>query len=284
MKGKINLLILSLSIIILAYFLLVSPFQEMYLQGLGVTMTILTAMWIFTLIIKDSSIIDIYWGFGYVILVWFYLWWLGEDYWTSRNFFFSGLVSIWGLRLTIYLAWRNIGKGEDPRYVEWRKEAGRHWWWISYWRVFVLQGVLLWVISSLFGPALKGGDEGLVSTDYIGVGLWVMGLYFEGMGDWQLAKFKANPANKGKVMNKGLWKYTRHPNYFGDAVVWWSFFCFALAYHNGLLWFMSPFLMTFLLVRISGAAMLESNLKKTKPKYAEYIRQTSVFFPMLPKK
>ncbi len=282
MKRKINLSVLLGLIIIITFFILNSPFAELYHQGFLVTMAILTLMWAFTLYIKDSSIIDIYWGFGYVLLSAYYLYALGEEYHTTRNFVFAGLVSIWGMRLTIYLGIRNIGKGEDYRYVEMRNEAGKNWWWVSYLRVFLLQGVLLWCISSVFVPALMV-TGGFAITDFIGIAFWALGFYFEAVGDSQLKQFKKNPANKGKVMNQGLWRYTRHPNYFGDSMIWVGFYCFALAYHNGFLWFLCPLLMTFLLVRISGAAMLENGLTKTKPKYAEYIRRTSGFIPMPPK-
>ncbi len=284
MKRKINLATLLGLVIVITFFILNAPFAHLYQQSFLVTMGILTLLWAFTLIIKDSSVIDIYWGFGFIVAMSYYLYALGEEYHTTRNLVYAILVSIWGMRLTFYLASRNIGKGEDYRYVLMRNEAGKNWWWLSYLRVFVLQGVLLWCISSVFLPALMAKTEVLSVLDYIGIAFWAIGLYFEAVGDWQLTQFKKNPANKGKVMDQGLWKYTRHPNYFGDAMIWIGFYLFALAYHNGFLWFLCPFLMVFLLVRVSGAAMLETGLKKTKPQYAEYIRKTSEFIPMPPKK
>lgn len=245
-------------------------------------MGILTVLWIISLVIKDSSIIDIYWGPGFVLVAWFYAYLTGWENLATRHLILLGLISIWGLRLGIYLGSRNLGKGEDYRYVQFRKESGDQYWWHSYFRVFTLQGVLLWIISACFVPALlTGGDLGLL--DYLGLLLWIIGFSFEAIGDYQLSQFKKQPKNKGKVMDRGLWKYTRHPNYFGDACLWWGFFCFAVAHPQGIYFVFSPLLMTFLLMKISGVAMLERSLKKTKPKYAEYIRKTSGFFPLPPK-
>lgn len=283
MKRKIILLSLIVAMIILIFFMTNSPFAPFYWQGFLVTMGILTALWVFTLYIKDSSIIDIYWGLGFVLLAWFYLWLMGEEYQTTRNLIFASMVSVWGLRLTGYLGWRNIGKGEDYRYVEMRAETGENWWWVSYLQVFLLQGVIMWIVASVFLPVFDT-ETGFSTLDYLGIALWFIGLTFEVVGDWQLAQFKKNPANKGKVLATGLWKYTRHPNYFGDALLWWGFFCFALAYSRGFFWLYSPLFMTFLLLKVSGVALLESTLKKTKPQYTDYIRRTSAFFPLPPKK
>lgn len=282
-KRNIIRLILVATIAALVYFLMSTPFSDLLLQGFGVIIGGLTVLWVLSLIIKDSSIIDIYWGFGFVLVVWFYLHSLGEEYQHSRNYIIAGLVSLWGLRLTIHLGIRNIGKPEDYRYQEWRREHGKRWWWWSFFQVFLLQGAILWIVSSVLLPALKQ-DAGFSMLDYIGIGIWAIGFFFEAVGDYQLTQFKKNPANKGKVMDKGLWKYTRHPNYFGDATLWWGFFFLALSYPQGLFFIFSPLFMTLLLLKVSGVAMLEVKLKKSKPQYAEYIRKTSAFFPMPPKK
>jgi steroid 5-alpha reductase family enzyme len=176
------------------------------------------------------------------------------------------------------LGYRNIGKGEDYRYATWRKESGSNWWWVSFLRVFVLQGVIMWVVASPILIALSSAT--LTWLDWLGGILWGIGLLFETIGDWQLMVFKKNPANQGKVMNKGLWGLTRHPNYFGDAVVWWGFFCFAASV-GGWFYVFSPVLMTFLLMKVSGVAMLEKTLTQTKPQYAEYIKRVPAFFPKL---
>ena len=283
-KSIIRISILLLIVIGIFYFLSQTPFSELLYQGIVTVLGIVTLLWILSLIVKDSSIVDIFWGSGFVIMVWFYLFSLGNDFFTVRNMVFASLVSIWGLRLTIYLGYRNIGKPEDYRYQNFRKEGGKNYWWISYFRVFILQGFILFVISSLFVPAMKIEENIFSIFSYIGIAFWAIGLFFEAVGDWQLMIFKKNPDNKGKVMNKGLWKYTRHPNYFGDALLWWGYFMFALDYQAGFFFFFAPLFMTFLLMRVSGVPMLEAKLKTSRPKYAEYIAKTSAFFPRLPKK
>jgi steroid 5-alpha reductase family enzyme len=148
-----------------------------------------------------------------------------------------------------------------------------------------LQGVLLWLISAPLLAAQFGDSPGhLAAVDLLGLFVWGIGFFFEAVGDWQLTRFKANPANKGKVLNTGLWAYTRHPNYFGDAMVWWGYFLIALATPGGLVTVYSPLIMTLLLLKVSGVAMLEKTLVETKPQYREYIAATSAFFPWFPRK
>ncbi|MEO1260867.1 MAG: DUF1295 domain-containing protein [Bacteroidota bacterium] len=282
-SAKLLRILFFLLLVLLPVFLLNNPLAAYFKDGILLILGVLTLLWIFSLIIKDASIIDIFWGVGFVIVVWYYAFIIGFDKMETRHYILLAIVSIWGIRLATYLGIRNIGKGEDFRYVQWRKENGKNWWWISYLRVFVLQGIILWIVSSAFVPALLA--KGSIQVfDVLGIALWSIGLFFEAVGDYQLMRFKKNPENKGKVLNKGVWRYTRHPNYFGDALLWWGFFCFALAHLNGWWFVFSPIFMTFLLLKISGVAMLERTLKKTKPKYAEYIRKTSAFIPMPPKK
>lgn len=282
-KATIIRLVLFGLLILLSTYLLTGPFDEYYLNGIMVIMGCLTALWLLSLVIKDASIIDIFWGLGFVIVGWTYTYLIGWEEAGLRAKVFMGMVSLWGLRLAIYLASRNLGKGEDYRYKAWREENGKNWWWLSYIRVFVLQGFILWIVSSIFVPTLMvKGDLGWL--EYLGIALWAVGLYFEAVGDWQLTQFKKNPANVGKVMNKGLWKYTRHPNYFGDAVMWWGLFCFCLAHPQGLFYIFSPIFMTLLLLKVSGVAMLERKLKVSKPQYKDYMEKTSAFVPMIPKK
>lgn len=276
------LIVFLVAFIAILIFLLSQPTTGIHLKGFLMTMSILSLLWLVSLAIKDASIIDIFWGTGYVILAWFYAFQLQTDLFNISNAIFLLLVTIWGLRLSIYLAMRNLGKGEDVRYQRMRAAGGDKWWWFSFIQVFLLQGVLLWIISAVFIPALQfNGTFNFWTT--LGISLWGIGFFFESVGDWQLARFKKDPSNKGKVMDRGLWKYTRHPNYFGDALLWWGYFCFALNTTGGWTYFFCPFIMTFLLIRVSGVAMLEPQLKKTKPKYADYIRKTPAFFPWFPK-
>lgn len=257
-------------------------FLQAYLVGLLAIVAYVTVLWGVSLWLRDASIVDIFWGLGFVVVAWVYAT-LTPDM-TARALLVNVLISIWGLRLSVHIGVRNWGKGEDFRYKKWREETGAAWWWQSYLRVFLLQGTILWIVSAPL-LAVHYWDTGAAWTvfDVLGFTLWLVGFGFEAIGDWQLRAFKANPDNRGKVMDRGLWHYTRHPNYFGDAVQWWGIFAFALIV--GAWWTVfSPLIMSYLLVRVSGVSMLEATLKHTKPQYVEYIRNTSAFFPLPPKR
>lgn len=257
--------------------------MTLFLQASLIIFVCVTLLWIWSVNISNASIADIFWGMGFVIVNAFYTFMSGEL--NVRKLLVICLVTLWGMRLTLYLAWRNIGKGEDFRYQEFRKKFGQHnYWWISYFQTFLLQGILLMIISlPLLGVSTGNHSNELSFLDYTGIFLWIIGFAFEGGGDYQLARFKNNPANKGKVLNTGFWRYTRHPNYYGDAVVWWSYGLFSLAAHS--YWhIIGSLLMTVLLIKISGVALLEKTLTITKPHYQDYIRKTNSFFPWLPKK
>ncbi len=257
--------------------------STLFLQGLFVIVILVSLLWIFSVIIKNVSIVDLFWGFGFVVVnaIYFYI---SGDY-HLRKIIILTLVTLWGLRLSIYLAWRNIGKGEDFRYQEFRRKYGpERYWWISYFQTFLLQGVLIMIISlPLLGANAKTLSSELNFLDYLGLLVFIIGFLFEAGGDYQLAKFKANAENKGKVLNTGFWKYTRHPNYFGDSAVWWSFGIFSLAAES--YWtVIGSILMTLLIIKVSGVALLEKTLKESKPQYHDYIKKTNSFFPWFPKK
>lgn len=258
-------------------------FFEMYLIGYGVIMFWMTFVWIISLIIKDSSIVDIIWGTTFVIAGFTYFA-LAKDGYETRKLLIVIPTTLWGIRLSIYLGYRNIGKGEDFRYQRWRKNHGASYWWVSFFRVYLLQGTIAWIVSvPLLQAQFHDTPDYVTVLDILGVIVWGVGFLFEAIGDWQLMRFKANPENKGKVLNTGLWRYTRHPNYFGNSAMWWGIFLIALSTPGGFLTIISPAIMTYFLVRISGVAMLERSLKKNKPEYAEYIKNTSAFIPMPPK-
>jgi len=275
----ILVLIISLGALIWTF----SGFKNDFQLGIGLLMAILTGLWLISLVIKDASIIDVFWGSGFVIIAWFYAFQNDLANMGFREMILLSMITIWGMRLTIYLAMRNLGKGEDYRYAQWRKDNGEKWWWLSFFRVFALQGFLLWIISATYLPSLSTRAE-MGVLEYFGVLLWIIGLFFESVGDYQLAQFKKDYNNKGKVLNTGVWRYTRHPNYFGDATIWWGFFFFAFAHPQGWMFVFCPIVMTFFLLKVSGVAMLEVKLKESKPQYLEYIRTTSSFIPMVPKK
>jgi steroid 5-alpha reductase family enzyme len=258
-------------------------FQTVFLNGFLLILCLMTVLWISSVILRKASIVDPFWGLGFVIAaIWYYMNTTGDPW---RKGILLALVCIWGLRLFIYLFWRNYGKPEDYRYAQFRKDYGAHrYWWVSFFQVFVLQGVLLWIISApLLAAQYYGADRPFGLLDGIAVIFWLAGFAFEAGGDYQLTKFKNNAANKGKVLDTGFWRYTRHPNYFGDACVWWSFALFSVA-AGSYLPVLGSVLMTFLLVKVSGVSLLEKTLKNTKPGYESYIRNTNSFFPWFPKK
>ena len=257
-------------------------FLEIYLIAGLVILGFNTILWGISLIVKDASIIDPFWSilFSLSSIVYYVF---SEDGYSGRKILLMTLVTIWALRLGIYLGWRNWGKGEDFRYKKWREQHGDIWWWRSYLQVFVLQGILAWLISiPLLAAQYSDSPDHLTIIDGIAVLIWGYGFFFEAVGDFQLARFKGNPANKGKVLDSGVWRYTRHPNYFGDAAQWWGYYLFALA-AGGFWTIYAPLMMTGLLLKVSGVALLEKSLTKTKPKYQDYIEHTSAFIPWFPK-
>ncbi len=259
-------------------------FFEAYLTGLAVIVGLMTLLWLLSLVLKNSSIVDPFWGTGFVIANWVYFA-LTPDGFAARKWLISILVTIWGLRLSLYLLWRNWGKGEDFRYQKFRQDAGKKWWWYSFFQTFLLQGVLLWIISApLLAANYAATPDRLTILDYLAVLLWLLGFFFEAMGDLQLARFKADPANKGKVLDRGVWRYTRHPNYFGDATQWWAYYLIAASASGGFWTLFSPVIMTLFLLRVSGVTLLEKTLTTTKPGYKEYVESTSAFIPWFPRK
>jgi steroid 5-alpha reductase family enzyme len=257
-------------------------FINAFLDAGFLVLSLMVVMWLISLALKNSSIVDIFWGTGFVLIAWLTFLLFPEGY-LPRKILSVLLVSIWGLRLSIHIFLRNKGKGEDFRYQKWRNEAGPSWWYRSFFKVFLLQGILMWIISLPVVAAQVSPNGPLSILDYFGVAVWIIGFYFEAAGDYQLARFKSNPENKGRVLNNGVWKYSRHPNYFGDAFQWWGFFILALS--AGYWWtLISPVIMTLLLIRVSGVALLEKTLKETKPGYREYVENTSAFIPMPPRK
>jgi steroid 5-alpha reductase family enzyme len=258
-------------------------FLSIFFQAFLLIMIMMTLLWVISVILNNVSIVDLFWGLGFVLTAGFYF--LKTNGAESRKIILIILVAIWGLRLSVYLAWRNIGKGEDFRYQQFRKNYGeKRYWWISYFQTFLLQGILMWLISApLLGAQYYRQNNSLGILDIIGILFWITGFFFETAGDLQLAHFKADPGNKGKVMDKGLWRYTRHPNYFGDSAVWWGFGFLCLA--SGSYFPVSgSLLMTALIIKVSGVALLEKSLKEQKPQYREYVGKTSAFIPWFPKK
>ena len=257
-------------------------FLQPYLTVGLVILGFMTLLWLVSLALKNSSIVDIFWGTGFVIVTWV-AFVLTPDGFVLRKWLLNVLVTIWGLRLSLHILTRNWGKPEDFRYQAWRKAAGAAWWWRSFFKVFFTQGVILWIVAApLLAAQISAQPNQLTWLDYIAVLVWLIGFFFEAVGDWQLVRFKANPVNKGKVLQTGVWRYTRHPNYFGDAAQWWAYYLIALA-AGGWWTIFSPIIMTTLLMRVSGVTLLEKSLKETKPGYKEYVETTSEFIPWFPR-
>lgn len=252
--------------------------MNVFLAGAIAAFGVMVVTWLISLPVRDASLADIAWGLVFVAVAWA-VYAAGER--NDGSLLVAILVSIWGLRLSGYLAWRNLGHGEDRRYQAMRAKRPATFWIWSLFGVFCLQAAIGWVVS-LPVQSLAAQLDDVSILSWVGVAGFVIGIGFEATGDAQLAAFKRDPSSKGKVMDRGLWRYTRHPNYFGDAVVWWGLACFGVA--SGA-WYTlaSSAFMTFLLVRVSGVALLESTMKK-RPGYTEYVGSTSSFFPLPPRK
>lgn len=250
------------------------------LTGLVVVFTAFTLLWLVSLWRRDASIADPFWGPGFVLAALTY--YLVDGGRTARGTLVLVLVLAWALRLGGHLLRRNRREGEDPRYRAMRARHGSRWGRASLFRVFWLQGAILWVVSMPLLAAVRS-PRPLGALDLAAVAVFLVGLAIETLADAQLARFRAEPASRGRVLDRGLWRYSRHPNYFGEALVWWGIWLAAAAGGGGWTIF-SPLLMTFLLVRVSGVPLLEERLVASRPGYAEYARRTSAFVPWPPKK
>jgi len=245
--------------------------------------TLMVGTWLLSVVLKNASIVDIVWGLGFVVVAWSVR--LTADHGDEfRQGLLVIMTTVWGLRLATHLFLRNHGKGEDFRYRAMRKHYGSRFALVSLVTVYALQGVLMFVVSLPVQLGQTDPTPKVAAIAYIGVALWSVGLFFETVGDAQLTRFKADPANAGKVMNVGLWRYTRHPNYFGDACVWWGIGLVAAETGRGAWGLIGPLVMTILLRRVSGVTLLEKSLVKRRQGYTDYVARTSPFIPRPPKK
>ncbi len=251
--------------------------------GAAVTLGAASLLWILSLRLRDVSIVDVFWGLGFVVSAWVYRA-FGPPA-EARQLLVLALVTIWGVRLASYIFWRSRGGGEDYRYRAMRAAAGPRFWWRSYFTIFLFQGILVCVIATPhLWVQVSEQPPGWLWSDAVGLCLWTIGFAFEAIGDWQMARFKADPANRGKVLRSGLWAWTRHPNYFGDAALWWGFFFFALSVPGGVWTLPSVVLMNLLLLKVSGVALLEKTITKRRPEYRDYIESTPAFIPRPPRR
>lgn len=256
---------------------------KIMLINLGAVLAFMTVIWMVSVVKKKASIVDGFWGLGFVLVAWLTAA-LSSGY-AGRKWLVAVLITLWGVRLAAHIFYRSWGEPEDKRYQAWRQEHGDRYWYVSFVTVFMLQGVLLWLVSlaSQFAQLAATPDH-LTWWDLGGGVVWAGGWLFESLGDWQLLRFKQQPANAGKIMDQGLWAYTRHPNYFGETMVWWGLFVITLGTPGGVWLIISPLLITGLLLKVSGVALLDKTMLATRPQYREYMARTSAFVPWFPKR
>lgn len=249
--------------------------------NLAILLATMALLWAVASLIRDVSIVDPFWGTGFVIVAWATLFRVEMP--AFRTLILAAMTTLWGVRLSGFLLIRNWGHPEDKRYAAMRAKHGSKFVRISLFTVFWLQAVILWFVALPIQVAIiRNVPQPISVFDSLGIALWAIGLFFETVGDAQLARFKSRPENSGKVMDKGLWAWTRHPNYFGDFCVWWGIYIVAAMGAAG--WtILSPLAMSWLLMKVSGVTLLEKTIADRRPDYAEYKRRTSAFFPRPPK-
>jgi steroid 5-alpha reductase family enzyme len=253
---------------------------SLWLTGLGALLVVAVCGWLVSLPLRNVSLVDSLWSLKFLLcgVVYAALAHTGGP----RTTWMLALVAVWALRLSLYITWRNRGHGEDRRYQAIRRNNEPGFAWKSLYIVFGLQALLAWVISLPLLAAANSRSP-LGALDLLAVGLWGLGMVFESVGDWQLARFKADPTHAGRVMDRGLWRYTRHPNYFGDCCVWWALGLLGLA--GGGWWALpGPLLMMLLLLKVSGVTLLEKDIGDRRPAYRDYIARTPAFFPGRPRR
>jgi len=239
----------------------------------------MTFWFIISVIKKRNDVADIAWGLGFVLIAWLSL--FLSDF-SLKALLVNILVTIWGLRLTLHIYTRNKEKPEDSRYQEWRK-TWKNFYLRSYIQIFLLQGVFLFLISLPVIYINYSVSDNFGIFEIIGFLVWGLGFYFESVGDRQLKEFIGNPENKGKIMDKGLWQYSRHPNYFGEVTQWWGIFIIALLLPGSFFTIIGPLTITTLILFVSGVPLLEKKYAG-RPDFEKYKKHTSIFLPMPPKK
>lgn len=247
------------------------------LLGLAAVVALMTAVWVASLSRADVSLVDRFWGAGFVVAALVYHAAAGFP---PHGWVVVGLTALWGVRLSLYLTWRNWGHGEDRRYRAMRDEVGPGFARRSLVTVFGLQAVILWVVSApLHYTTVYGTPAGLLEPEaLLAIAIFLFGWLYESVADWQMARFKADPDNRGQVCDRGLWRFSRHPNYFGEIVLWWGLGLLAASV-GGWWTLFAPALMTALLVRVSGVPLLEQDLKANRPGYADYVARTNALVP-----
>jgi steroid 5-alpha reductase family enzyme len=252
-----------------------------YFPTLAIVLWAYMTLWfLVSLIKKRNDVADVAWGLGFVVLAWTSFLLSGRS--GMRGVLACILVSIWGFRLAWHIQARHRGKVEDFRYMAWRREWGSWFYVRSYAQVYLLQGALLFVVALPVLIINRGPGETFGFLDGVGVFVWLFGFVFESVGDAQLARFAQDPRNRGKILQSGLWRYSRHPNYFGEVAQWWGIWLLAAGTPGGWLSIVGPLTITLLILKVSGIPMLEKKMA-ANPDFAEYKRRTSAFIPWVPK-
>jgi len=251
------------------------------LTQLAVIAIYMTVWYLVARALSRFDVADIAWGPGFIISVLTAAVAVSERL-NPRAYLVMALVIVWGTRLPLHVYLRNRGKPEDARYRSWRQEWGKNAHIRAFFQIFMLQGLLLLVISLPITSVMMAGSSAFTLLDAAGLFIWAMGFLFEAIGDWQLLRFKKDPAHKGRIIKAGLWRFSRHPNYFGEVTLWWGMYLIALS--SGASWpvIIGPLTITFLILKVSGIPMLEKKYEGN-PEFEAYRRQTSAFFPLPPK-
>lgn len=254
------------------------PFDTLFSVGI-VMWACLTLVWLASILKRDSSIMDIAYALCAVIMLWAQWGLQGSDT-SPRSLLMLVIVNLWGWRYTVYIAWRNLPHGEDRRYARWRERTGAPWWWWSYFQVFLLQAVMIWLWYAPIALAMSVPGP-LGALEFIAALVWLVGFVFEAGADWQLARFKGDPTNRGTVLRSGLWGQSRHPNYFGEATMWVAYGLLALAHPCGWLGLLSTAFTVHMMYGGSATKMTDGYMRKKKPGYADYVASTPIFVPRI---
>ncbi len=252
-----------------------------YLQCLLLALVFMGSAFLLSLYTRTNTVVDIFWGLGYILIAWYTL--VSTGVYLPRHILVTTLVTLWGIRLSSYMLYRNWGTGEDPRYAELAKDWGTWTLLQSFLKVFMLQGALLWLVSVsiiAINSSLTAGS--FRPFDFVAVLIWCIGFGLEVISDWQLHRFLSDELNKGKVLDWGIWRYTRHPNYFGELLMWWSIWLLALPVGSGGITLLSPLTITVIIWLFS--IPITENHMAANPAYEDYKKRTSTLIPWTPKK
>lgn len=238
-------------------------------------------MFITAQIKKNNSIVDTGWGIGFILITLVLM--LNSDRINIKELILFAMIVVWGFRLALHIYFRSRGKEEDFRYAQWRKDWGKNAAVIAFFKVFMLQGLLMMIIAYPIMVVFNSFNDHLTTINFVGLSIFLFGILFESIGDNQLMRFKSNPENKGKIITSGLWKFTRHPNYFGEAVLWWGIGIFTIGSDLYLTSFISPLILNLLLLFVSGIPMLEKKYAGNKD-WENYKKITPAFVPFIGRK